>query len=106
MCLTLCGQVRRTLGPSSPHKSKACKAAVCCHCSWTGLNVRLFWIDLQPCSLVHVQVLFVGPASSDFSDCDLFNFLGDVCNGLDNDFVLGLAPVSFIFYAGLIVLFQ
>ena len=111
MCLTLHGRVRRTLGPPSSRSHLLTNRrpvrlhAVCCHCSWTGLNVSLVRIDLRPSSLVHVQVFFVGPASSDFSDCDLFNFLGDVCNGLGNDFVLGLAPASFIFFAGLIVLF-
>ena len=67
--------------------------------------MRLLCIDLRPRSLVHVQGFFVGAALSHFSDCDLFNFLGDVCNGFDNDFVLGVVPASFVFFAGLTVLF-
>ena len=46
---------------------------------------------------------FVGVSLLHFSD--LFRFLEDVCNGLDNDFVLDLVPASFIFFAELTVLF-
>ena len=66
--------------------------------------MHLLHIDLRPHS-VHVQGFFVGAALSHFSDCDLLNFIGYVCNGIDNDFVLGLALASFIFFVGLAVLF-
>ena len=64
--------------------------------------MRLLRTDLRPCSLVHMQGFFVGVALSHVNDCDLFDFLGGVCNGLD--FVLGLASGSFIFFAGLTVI--
>jgi hypothetical protein len=76
-----------------------------CHCSFTGLNVRLLRPDLRLYSLVHVRGFFVGGALSHFNDCGLFSSLGDISNDLDNDFVLGVAPASFIFFAELIVLF-
>ena len=77
--------------------------AVRCHCSCIALNVRLLRIDLRPHSLVHVQGFFVGVSSLHFSDCDLFRFLENVCNGLDS--VLDLVPATFIFFARLTVLF-
>ena len=104
MCFTLRGRVRGTLGPPSPvtptHKLKACKVA----CS----VLPLFMYRIECASTSHWPVamlistcsrLFFCVLLSHFCDCDILCFLGDVYNGRDNDFMLGLVP------AGLIVLF-